>query len=347
MTMEKIARTPLGAWPTPIEHLARLTRELRGPQIFMKRDDLGGMAMAGNKLRKLEFLLGDAQQSGCQTIVTAGALQSNHARQTAAAAAKLGLECHLVLQDEVPDRSREYYQSANRLLDRLLGAKVEVVGRSASLSEALRARGEALQKEGRKPYVIPVGGSNGIGSLGYVATAQEIAAQERDCGGPFSHIYVVSGSGGTHAGLIAGARLAGLQAEIVGVTISRPASVQLPLVLGLARQAAALLELSSFGFEQAVHLDDTAYLPGYGLPNAAAREAISLCAQTEAVLLDPVYTGKGMAALIRRIRNRGFDARDHVLFVHTGGAPALFAYEELFVEPGARSSSYISQPAAL
>jgi D-cysteine desulfhydrase family pyridoxal phosphate-dependent enzyme len=346
MTIEKFARTPLGRWPTPIEHLGRLTSVLRGPQLFMKRDDLGGLAMAGNKLRKLEFLLGDAQQSGCRAIVTAGALQSNHARQTAAAAAKLGLECHLVLKDEVPDRSRQYYHSANRFLDGLLGAKVEVVGRSEALADAVRARSEALLKEGRKPYVIPVGGSNGIGSLGYVACAQEIARQERDCGRPFSHIFVVSGSGGTHAGLIAGARLAGLQAEIVGVTISRAASDQLPLVLGLARQAAALLEVSAVGFEHAVQLDDGVYLPGYGLPNAGAGEAIRLCAETEAILLDPVYTGKGMAALIRRIRNRGFDVRDHVLFVHTGGAPALFAYEEIFGESGARSASSISQPAA-
>lgn len=336
MTPAPILKTSLSSWPTPIERLGRLTGMLGGPQIFMKRDDLGSLGMAGNKLRKLEYLLGDARQSGCETVITSGALQSNHARLTAAACARLGLKCHLVLKDEVPDRSRRYYQSGNRFLDGLLGAQVEIVERSASLANAVQARSEALLQQGHKPYVIPVGGSNGVGALGYVGCAQEIARQEQDIGQPFSHIFVVSGSGGTHAGLIAGARLAGLRARLIGVTISRSAADQLPIVVGLARQAGALLEMSQLDFEREVQLDDGAYLPGYGLPNEAMREAVRLCAQTEGVLLDPVYTGKAMAALIRRIRARDFHARDQVLFVHTGGAPALFAYEETFADPQAQ-----------
>lgn len=336
MTPAQILKTSLSSWPTPIEHLGRLTSALGGPQIFMKRDDLGSLGMAGNKLRKLEYLLSDAQQSGCETIVTSGALQSNHARLTAAACARLGLNCHLVLKDEVPDRSRRYYQSANRFLDGLLGAQVAIVERSASLADAVRARSEALLQQGRKPYVIPVGGSNAIGALGYAACAQEIARQEQDIGRPFSHVFVVSGSGGTHAGLLAGARLARLRASFIGVTVSRAACDQLPIVVELARQTASLVEVSQLGFEREVQLDDGTYLPGYGLPNEAMREAVRLCAQTEGILLDPVYTGKAMAALIRRIRARDFHARDQVLFVHTGGAPALFAYEEIFGESGAQ-----------
>jgi D-cysteine desulfhydrase/L-cysteate sulfo-lyase len=340
MTIEKAPRTALSSWPTPIEHLSRLTAALAGPQIFMKRDDLGSLALAGNKLRKLEFLLGDAQQSGCRTIITSGALQSNHARLTAAACAKLGLRCHLVLKDEVPDRSVRYYQSANKFLDGLLGATVEIVARSESLPDAVCARSEALLKQGCRPYVIPVGGSDAIGCLGYVACAREVAGQEQDFGRSFSHIFVVSGSGGTHAGLIAGARSALLRAELIGVTISRSASAQLPIVLGLAAQTASLMRMSQIGLEDAVRLEDGEYLPGYGLPNVAALEAIRLCAETEGILLDPVYTGKAMAALIRRIRQGGFDARDHVLFLHTGGAPALFAYEESFDTSAAKSPSH-------
>ena len=225
--------------------------------------------------------MGDAQQSGCETIITSGALQSNHARLTAAACAKLGLRCHLVLKDEVPDRSVRYYQSANKFLDGLLGATIEIVARSESLPDAVSARSEALLKQGCRPYVIPVGGSNAIGCLGYVACAREVAGQEQDFGRSFSHIFVVSGSGGTHAGLIAGARFALLRAELIGVTISRSAAAQLPIVLGLARQTASLMRMSQVGLEDAVRLEDGEYLPGYGLPNEASLEAIRLCAQTE------------------------------------------------------------------
>ena len=330
MTIEQFPRAKLSFWPTPIEHLGRLTRCLGGPDIFVKRDDVGSLAMAGNKLRKLEFLLGDALQSGCRTIVTSGALQSNHARLTAAVCAKLGLECHLVLKDEVPDRPPRYHESGNRFLDELLGAKLEIVRRSDSLSDAVTARSEAMTRQGRKPYVIALGGSTGIGSLGYVACADEIARQQQELGQQFSYIFLASGSGGTHAGLVVGARSAGLRADLVGVTVSRSVAEQLPIVLGLVQQTTSLLAVPAMDLEHAVRLDDSTYMPGYGLPNAATCEAVRLCAETEGLLLDPVYTGKAMAALISRIRSGGFKASDRILFVHTGGAPALFAYEEIF-----------------
>lgn len=338
MTIHSFPRTPVSVWPTPIEHLSRLSERLGGPQIFMKRDDLGSLAFGGNKLRKLEYLLGAAKREGCSTIVTAGALQSNHARLTAAIAAKLGYDCHLVLKDEVAGRSPVYHRSANRFLDGLLGADVEIVAREDSLVDALAARAEALTLAGRKPYVIPVGGSNATGCLGYVACAQEIASQQAELGFPFSHIVVVSGSAGTHAGLLVGCFDAGLEAKLLGITISRGAADHFPIVSELARQTATLLDMPTAGLDEAIHLDDGFYLPGYGQPNPAMREAVSLCARTEGILLDPVYTGKAMAALIAGVRNSRFSRDDRILFVHTGGSPALFAYEEEFdankYEPG-------------
>lgn len=329
-TIEQFPRIAASGGFAPIEHLRRLSEHLGGPQIFMKRDDLGSLALGGNKLRKLEFLFGEALHTGCRTIVTVGALQSNHARLTAALAARLGLECHLVLKDEVAGRSDAYHRSANRFLDGLLGAQVEEVARHASLPDALAARTEALAKAGRRPYAIPVGGSNAVGSLGYVGCAHEIAQHEAAENQAFTHIVVVSGSGGTHAGLLAGKIHAGLRAKLLGIAISRGAAEQAPIVAALARQTADLLEMGPEGLDEALHLDDGFYLPGYGLPNDAALEAISLCARLEGVLLDPVYTGKAMAAVVSHIRGGRFDRDDRILFIHTGGAPALFAYVDEF-----------------
>ena len=334
MALERFPRTTVSSWPTPVEHLSRLSAHLGGPQLFMKRDDLGSLAFGGNKLRKLEFLLGDARAGAARTIVTAGALQSNHARLTAAVSAKAGLDCHLVLKDEVAGRSAAYRSSANRFLDDLLGATVEIVGRDESLPDAVAARMETLTQAGRAPYLIPVGGSNATGSLGYVACAQEIAHQQAEIGRPFSHVFVVSGSGGTHAGLVAGAIRSGLTAKIVGVTISRAAPDQSPIVAALVRDTAALLGLPAEVADPALHFEDGFYLPGYGQPNPATLEAISLCARFEGILLDPVYTGKAMAALIAGIRAGAFGGDHRILFVHTGGAPALFAYEEAFGAAG-------------
>jgi len=332
MQHESFRRVELSQWPTPIEPLDRLSAALGGPRISIKRDDFGSIAMGGNKLRKLEYLLADAQTKGCNTIITSGALQSNHARLTAAAAAKLGLECHIVLIDEVPDRLPAYYNSANRLIDELVGAEVHLVRREASLAEAVADCAAQLQKLGKVPYVIPVGGSNPIGCLGYVACALEIAEQERALGRRFSHIFVVSGSGGTHAGLLAGLHLAKSTSELIGATISRPVEKQRPIIEALVEGVSALLGTDAAA-KSAINLDDSMYLPGYGLPNVSSREAIALCAQYEGILLDPVYTSKAMAVVISHIRADRFSPQDELLFVHTGGAPALFAYQEMFNRP--------------
>lgn len=328
--LEKFARTSVSAWPTPIEPLARLSAELDGPQIFVKREDFGSLAFGGNKLRKLEYLLGDAQRQGCDVILTAGALQSNHARLTAAVAARLGLECHLVLKDEVRGRSAAYAHSANRFLDDLLGAKVETIGPDASVPDTLAALAETMRQAGRKPYAIPIGGSNAVGNLGYVDCALEIATQEAALGQPFTHIFVTSGSGGTHAGLLVGCSMANISAKVIGVSIARDLAKHLPIVSDLVQQTADLIGVAAQDALNAIHLDGEFYLPGYGLPNPSSIEAINLCARLEGVLLDPVYTSKTMAALIAGIRSGKLGKQDRVLFLHTGGSPALFVYEEAF-----------------
>ncbi|MDQ0560411.1 D-cysteine desulfhydrase/L-cysteate sulfo-lyase [Rhizobium mesoamericanum] len=332
MPLDAYPRQILSQWPTPIETLDRLSAAYGGPRISIKRDDFGSIAMGGNKLRKLEYLMGDALAKGCDIVVTSGALQSNHARLTAAVAAKLGLRCHLVLKNEVPGRSETYHKSANLLLDRLVGAEIVQVGCDDTLSDAVEAHAAALRAQGLSPYVVPVGGSNAIGCLGYVTCAVEIAEQERKLGKAFSHIFVVSGSGGTHAGLLAGLKLTGSTAKLVGATISRSKAMQRPLIEQLVSNVAPLVGIHESETTDAIELDDSMYLPGYGLPNASSTKAVVQCARSEGILLDPVYTSKAMAALFSRIEAGTFKPSDEVLFIHTGGAPALFAYDEVYAK---------------
>ncbi|ATU94387.1 D-cysteine desulfhydrase family protein [Phyllobacterium zundukense] len=330
MQQEMHPRLTLSQWPTPIEHLERLSAALGGPRIFMKRDDFGSVAMGGNKLRKLEYLLADAQAKGCNVIVTSGALQSNSARLTAAAAAKLGLECHLVLIDEVPDRLEAYYGSANRLIENLVDAKVHLVQRNANLAEAVTDCATQLQEMRKSPYVIPLGCSNPIGCLGYVTCAFEISEQERAMEKNFTHIFVVSGSAGTHAGLLAGLHLTKSKAKLVGATISRSAEKQRPIVEALVAGVSALVGADAAAVSSAIVLEDGMYLPGYGLPNEFSRQAIMTCAKYEGILLDPVYTSKAMAVLFQQIESGLLKPSHDVLFIHTGGTPGLFAYPEIF-----------------
>jgi D-cysteine desulfhydrase/L-cysteate sulfo-lyase len=330
MKLSTHSRIELSQWPTPIERLDRLSALYGGPQIYMKRDDIGSIAMGGNKLRKLEYLMGEARAHGSDVIVTSGALQSNHARLTAAVAAKLGIECHLVLIDEVPGRSDAYHTSANRLLDDLVGAEVRIVPRDADLAGTVQNHAETLRSKGRDPYVVPLGGSNAVGCLGYVECAREIAEQEEALGFEFSHVFVVSGSGGTHAGLLAGMGFSGMRAELVGVTISRPADAQRPILERLLSGLASLTGIDAAEASARIVLDDRMYLPGYGLPNDRSTDAIRDCARSEGVMLDPVYTSKAMAGLRCWIEDGRLTEADRVLFVHTGGAPALFAYREVY-----------------
>jgi D-cysteine desulfhydrase len=314
--------------PTPLEPLANLTRLLGGPDLWIKRDDLTGLAGGGNKTRKLEFLVAEAIAQDCDTLITVGAVQSNHCRLTLAAAAKEGLKCRLLLEQRVPG-SYKGDASGNNLLFDLIGAeKIEVVESGADLAACMAAMAEDLQRHGRKAYVIPGGGSNALGALGYVACAQELLHQAFEQQVRVDHVVVASGSAGTHAGLLVGLEGASADIPLIGVNVRRPRVEQEGNVYKLVGETAALLNLDkAIAREKVVALDDWVG-PGYSLPTKEMVEAVRLLASTEAILLDPVYTGKAMAGLIGLVRQGRFKAGETVVFVHTGGSPALYAYQD-------------------
>lgn len=320
--MKIIPRLRFAHLPTPVETLPHLSAALGGPQLFVKRDDQTGLAMGGNKTRKLEFLLAEAQAHGAHTIITAGAIQSNHCRQTAAAAARFGFDCLLVLTGQQPD-----LPSGNLLLDHLLGAEI-IHATQAERENALKETFETAWKAGRRPYLVPYGGSNPTGASGYVFAIQELMEQ---CQGsslltrPPDWIVFASSSAGTQAGLLVGARLFGYPGRILGISVDEPAGVLQSKVAWLANSTADHCgEPSSFTLEEILVNSD--YLGGgYGVMGEAEREAIALFAKEEGLLLDPVYTGRAAAGLMDLIRKGFFNKDDRILFWHTGGAPALFA----------------------
>lgn len=322
MTAATLERHPLGFWPTPVVELPALSAALGGPPIWMKRDDQTGLALGGNKTRKLEYLLADALAQGADTLVTAGSAQSNHCRQTAAAAAASGLGCHLVLGGAAPDVA-----NGNLLLDHLLGARIHWAGAHRK-GEDIPALCERLRADGLQPYAVPYGGSNAVGALGFVEAVRELRAQA-PAGGGFSHVVFPSSSGGTHAGLLAGARHYGLECALVGIRIDKEDD-DAPFadtVAALATEVAQALGLDARFAPDALGLVED-YAGTYGAVGAAEREAIELVARTEGILLDPVYTGRALAGLVDGIRGGRFAPDDRVLFWHTGGTPALFAYAD-------------------
>ncbi|MGQ0392653.1 D-cysteine desulfhydrase [Raoultella ornithinolytica] len=324
MSLQNLTRFPrlelIGA-PTPLEYLPRLSDHL-GREIFIKRDDVTPLAMGGNKLRKLEFLAADALREGADTLITAGAIQSNHVRQTAAVAAKLGLHCVALLENPIGTRAENYLTNGNRLLLDLFNTQVEMCDALTQPDVQLEELATRIEAQGYRPYVIPVGGSNALGALGYVESALEIAQQ---CEGAveLSSVVVASGSAGTHAGLAVGLEQLMPGAELIGVTVSRKVADQLPKVVALQQAVANSLELQA---NAEIKLWDDYFAPGYGTPNDEGMEAVKLLAQLEGILLDPVYTGKAMAGLIDGINQKRFKDEGPILFIHTGGAPVLFAY---------------------
>ncbi|HDH2322518.1 TPA: D-cysteine desulfhydrase [Klebsiella quasipneumoniae subsp. similipneumoniae] len=324
MLLQNLTRFPrlelIGA-PTPLEYLPRLSDHL-GREIFIKRDDTTPLAMGGNKLRKLEFLAADALREGADTLITAGAIQSNHVRQTAAVAAKLGLHCVALLENPIGTRAENYLSNGNRLLLDLFNTQVEMCDALTDPAAQLDELATRIEAQGYRPYVIPVGGSNALGALGYVESALEIAQQCEDAV-EISSVVVASGSAGTHAGLAVGLEQLMPQAELIGVTVSRAVADQLPKVVALQQAVANSLELQA---KADIILWDDYFAPGYGTPNEEGMAAVKLLAQLEGILLDPVYTGKAMAGLIDGITQKRFKDEGPILFVHTGGAPALFAY---------------------
>ncbi len=317
---------------TPVEYLPRFSQAVGGPAIYIKRDDLLGLTAGGNKARKLEFLVADALAQGADTLITCGAIQSNHCRMTLAAAVKEGLACRLILSEVVPG-SYKPDAGGNIFLYHLLGAEnIKVVPRGTDLGAALAAAAAEAAAEGRRPYSIPMGGSDHLGTLGYVACAQEIMAQSFAAGTAFSHIVVAAGSAGTQGGLQLGLTAMNCRIPVIGICVLHPAAEQQSLTADLARQTAAHLGLDiALDPADVICLDQ--YLgAGYTLPTAGMIEAVKLLARTEGILLDPSYTGKAMAGLIDLARQDFFGKSANVLFLHTGGSPSLFADPGLFAD---------------
>ncbi|WP_236201494.1 D-cysteine desulfhydrase [Pseudomonas pseudonitroreducens] len=324
---EALARFPrldLAGGPTPLDKLERLSAHL-GRELYVKRDDTTPFALGGNKVRKLEFLAADALKAGADTLVTAGAIQSNHVRQTAAVAAKLGLHCVALLENPIGTDDRNYLSNGNRLLLDLFGTDVELVPNLDTADELLARTGERLRREGRKPYIVPIGGSNALGALGYVRAGLELAEQLRTSGQELSAVVLASGSAGTHAGLAIALADALPELDVIGVTVSRTDAAQRPKVEGLVECTLELLGHDSMT-RPTIQLWDEYFAPRYGEPNAGTLAAVRLLASHEGLLLDPVYTGKAMAGLLDGIRRDRFLKPGPILFLHTGGAPALFAY---------------------
>lgn len=321
--LDKMHRVQVTFLPTPLVELKRLGSLLGGPRIWIKRDDLTGLALGGNKTRKLEFLLGDALSQNCDAVITGGAIQSNHCRQTSAAAAAVGLECHLALGGEQPQ-----FPEGNLLLDYLFGATIHWCGEQRK-GERIPEIAENLRAQGRKPYMIPFGGSNAVGALGFVAAIAELKEQLMAQNTQIDYIVIPSSSGGTHAGMAVGVDMFAPSTRVIGIGIDRGEPGEPPYESELA--ALANLASEKLGVESTYAPSDFQmrykYLGGgYGVVGDLEREAIQLVAKHEGVLLDPVYSGRTMGGLIDMIRNKEFAPTDNVLFWHTGGTPALFEY---------------------
>ena len=323
----RFAQTALCHRPTPIEAMPRLSAFLGGPDLFIKRDDCTGLATGGNKTRKLEFLVGEALAQGADMLVTQGAVQSNHVRQTAAAACKMGLKCHVLLERRVPDRDASYELTGNVLLDALFGATQEFRPAGLDMNAEAEAATETLRNEGHRPYFIPGGGSNPTGALGYAACAQEIANHCRSTGQNFDWLVMATGSTGTQAGLVAGFHSIGFDLPVMGISVRQPHDRQVQAVHGLTGRTLEKLGAPKIDVSK-ILVDDGYVGEGYGLPAPSTLEAIEMTAKQEGILLDPVYSAKGMAGLIGLVRQNFFKPTDRVLFLHTGGAVALFAYED-------------------
>jgi D-cysteine desulfhydrase len=320
-----------------MEKLARLSKELGGPTIYMKRDDLLGLAGGGNKTRKLEFLVAEALDQEADTLITCGAVQSNHCRLTLAGAVKEGLKCRLVLEERVPG-SYNPESGGNNFLFRLMGVeKITVVPGGSDMLAEMQTVADEVAGAGRKAYVIPGGGSNPMGATGYVACAEEILAQAFDLGINIDRIVCASGSAGTHAGLVTGFHGNNSNIPIIGIDVSRPKGEQEELVYDLVQSTAKHVGVNSDISREAVVCFDEYVGPGYSLPTPEMAEAARMLARLEGILIDPVYTGKAMAGLIDLVRKGIFDKKENLLFIHTGGSPALYVYMNEILDTGRKA----------
>ena len=328
---DKFPRAELAIVPTPMEAMPNLSNFLDGPNLFVKRDDLTGLAMGGNKARQIEFYFGEAIAKKADVILITGAIQSNFIRSAAAATAKLGMDCHVQLEERVPNVDQTYRASGNVLLDKLFGATIysypdgeDEAGADRNINEIA----DGLKKKGKTPYIIPLSpGHPPLGAMGYIVAAQEILEQLKQSGQQIDEIVVASGSTSTHAGLLYGLRALGSRLRIAGICVRRNKEQQAPRVLARCTELSKLLGTCEYVKADDIILNDVPLAPGYGQLNPLTIEAIKLAASTEGLLLDPVYTGKVMAGMIDRVRENVYAKNANILFLHTGGQPALFAYE--------------------
>ena len=329
MLLSGFPRVQLAHLPTPLEILPRLSEALGGPEIWVKRDDCTGLATGGNKTRKLEFSLGEAQERGADTIITVGAVQSNHVRQTAAAACKLGMKCEVLLEHRVSDPSELYRNSGNVLLDRIFGAHLREYAAGTDFDMAMEEIAGEVRAAGGVPYIVPGGASNPVGALGYVGCGEELLQQCEEQDVRFDHIVTATGSAGTHAGLAVGLRGSGSDLPILGIGVNAPQDAQEEKVYKLAVETAELVEKPGCVAREDIIADCNYIGPGYGQPTKAMNEAVLLLARTEGLLFDPVYSGKALAGMIDYVRRGRFDNSQRIVFLHTGGAAGLFAYADI------------------
>ena len=341
MTPADFPRIRLGHFPTPLEPMDNLRRSLGiRARLFIKRDDCTGLATGGNKTRKLEFLMADAIECKANIVVTQGAVQSNHVRQTAAAAAYCGMDCHALLERRVPNAGTEYETTGNVLLDDIVGATYEFRPSGEDMNAEAEAVCDRLRESGRTPYFIPGGGSNITGALGYAACALEMADQWKAMNIRPSLLVHATGSTGTQAGLLAGMALLNDPPKVLGVSVRLPEAPQVANVSVLAQSTAERLERKFL--PDSVFVDDRFTGPGYGIPDEGTIKAIETLAREEGILLDPVYSGKGFAGFLSLLREQNFGEKDDLVFLHTGGAAALFAYRQNFSKNAAGGKSAAS-----
>ena len=329
--LSKFPRVALGHFPTPLEHMPRLSTHLGGPDIWVKRDDCTGLATGGNKTRKLEFSMAAALEDGADTIITVGAVQSNHVRQTAAAACKLGLACEVLLEHRIVDPSEPYANSGNVFLDKIFGANLREYPGGSDFDEAMNTVAEEVRVGGGKPYIVPGGASNTIGALGYVNCAIELLEQAKEHDLSIDHIVTATGSAGTQAGLIVGLKALQSNIPLLGIGVNVPKDAQEEKVFSLACETAEYIGRPGIVAREDVAANCNYVGDGYGVPTESMNEAVMMLARFEGLLLDPVYSGKGLAGMIDLIRNGEFDDANNIVFLHTGGSAALFAYVDQLV----------------
>jgi L-cysteate sulfo-lyase len=326
MLLSRFPRTRLAHLPTPLEPLPRLTELLDGPKIWVKRDDCTGLATGGNKTRKLEFLIGDALTLGADTILTQGAVQSNHCRQTAAAATLCNMKCELLFENRIAEPGVVYKESGNVFLDKMFGAGIHHYPAGTDMDLAMEEMAVEITADGGKPYIIPGGGSSPVGALGYVNCALEIINQANEMDLKIDHIIHATGSAGTQAGLVAGIQAMNAKIPVLGIGVNAPRDIQEERVFYLAASTADYIGASGVVNRHDIVTNCKYIGEGYGIPTDGMREALDMLARLEGILFDPVYTGKALAGMIDLIRHGKFSSEENVVFIHTGGTAGLFGY---------------------